>query len=260
MSARPPRLAALTAILGLGVALAGCGGSSSSSGAAPEPGAPQGGAGGGAAAYLSSQTYTSLVVEVDYVQGHAPDATALALFEQRLNERLNKPAGISVVLGDAIASVTSRYSVAQLQALEQQHRSTAHQPPQASLYLLYVDGGSDQDGPNGDVLGLAYGESSLALFKETIVGAGTAIVTPSEVEGTVLVHELGHALGLVNLGTPMVQPHEDAAHRGHDVDDRCVMYWAIETTNIRNLILNRGTLPTQFCAAGIADLQAAGGK
>jgi len=258
----PRCLVAVAAVIAVGVSAAGCGGSSSGGGgsAPPQQGAPQQGAGSAATAYLSSQTFTSLLVEVDYVQGHAPDGQALALFEQRLNERLSKPAGITVQLDDAIASVSSAYSAADLRALETQHRDAVTQAPNATLYLLWVDGGSTQDDPNSSVLGLAYDEESLAFFEENIESAANVIVTPSEVQAAVLVHELGHALGLVNLGTPMVTPHEDPDHPGHDEDDACVMFWALETTNIRNIAMNQGTIPNQFCAEGIADMQAVGGK
>lgn len=237
--------------LALGLAASGCGGSSGGSEPPPAPAAPS--------ALISSAVYTSLVVEVDYVSGHAPDAAALALLEQRLRERVAKPAGIAIQLDDAIASITSRYTVADLEALEASHRDQRDQAPQTALYLIYVDGGSEFDDSNGSVLGLAYGSSSLAIFPENVAAAANRFATASEVEGAVLVHELGHALGLVNNGTPMVTPHEDTSHRGHDHDSSCVMYYLIETTNIRTLLLNGGSPPTQFCAECVADLRAAGG-
>jgi hypothetical protein len=50
-----------------------------------------------------------------------------------------------------------------------------------------------------------------------------------EAEGLVqqwtLAHEIGHAIGLVNHGVPMVTPHEDAANPGHDTNEKCIMYW-----------------------------------
>jgi hypothetical protein len=48
------------------------------------------------------------------------------------------------------------------------------------------------------------------------------------VEQTTLVHELGHAVGLVNRGVPLASQHHDAEHGAHCTDDRCVMYYANE--------------------------------
>ncbi|HNO59701.1 MAG TPA: hypothetical protein PKH44_03630, partial [Plasticicumulans sp.] len=51
------------------------------------------------------------------------------------------------------------------------------------------------------------------------------------VEAAVAVHEAGHTLGLVDLGTPMVNPHEDPAG-AHDVSPSCVMYASITTDRV----------------------------
>lgn len=41
-------------------------------------------------------------------------------------------------------------------------------------------------------------------------------------------HELGHAIGLVNNGIPMSSPHQDAEHGAHTTNNECVMYWLNE--------------------------------
>jgi hypothetical protein len=128
------------------------------------------------------------------------------------------------------------------------------------MYVLYLDGGSDQDSGSGKVLGLTYSTSSFAVFQPNVRASPNLVVGASAVESAVVVHELGHVLGLVDAGTPMVQPHEDAAHAGHDASDACVMYWAIDTSDVLTLIQNRGAVPTQFDARCVADLQAAGGR
>src|SRR5581483_5354704 len=45
---------------------------------------------------VSSKTYKSLFVEVDYVRSVAPRSSALDLLKQRAGERLDKPEGITV--------------------------------------------------------------------------------------------------------------------------------------------------------------------
>lgn len=244
--------AAAGGLVGLGCGGSGGGGSGSGV-VAITPGAS-------ARDFVDDAVYTSLVVEVDHVQGQTPSSTALALLEQRLEERCAKPGGVTIIVDDAIPSAGTTYSVAQNRALERQHRDLTSSGTTAAFYVLYLDGRSDQDGAGGDVLGWAHGPSSVGLFRETIQSTANLLVTAPEIEGAVLVHEAGHLLGLVNTGTPMVASHEDAAHRGHDVDDGCIMHWQIDTSNIITLIQSRGSLPTQFDARCIEDLRAIGGR
>lgn len=251
-------IASILTLLTAGAVSQGCGsgsggGGGSGAGLVVSPGAS-------AQDLLSAATYTSLVVEVDYVQGQQPSTTALQQLQTRLEERCNKPGGVTILVNDQVPSGGTVYSVADNKALEAQHRSTFTSGTTAAIYVLYLDGQSDQDSGGGRVLGWAHGPTSIGIFRESIVASSNALATTPEVEAAVLVHEAGHVLGLVNNGTPMVSAHEDTAHPAHDVDDDCIMHWQIETSDIRALALNRGSIPTQFDARCVADLQANGGR
>ncbi|HEY0356753.1 MAG TPA: hypothetical protein VGC29_11140, partial [Flavisolibacter sp.] len=71
-------------------------------------------------------------------------------------------------------------------------------------------------------------------------------------------HEVGHLLGLVDIGSPMQTPHKDADHGSHCNNNSCLMYYASETTDILGLLLT-GNIPG-LDANCIADLRANGGK
>jgi hypothetical protein len=43
-----------------------------------------------------------------------------------------------------------------------------------------------------------------------------------------MVHELGHAVGLVNVGVPLTSPHQDLPNGAHCTSQSCVMYFANE--------------------------------
>jgi hypothetical protein len=43
-----------------------------------------------------------------------------------------------------------------------------------------------------------------------------------------VVHEIGHALGLVNDGVDMVADHHDVQNGKHCTNQDCVMYWLNE--------------------------------
>ena len=65
-----------------------------------------------------------------------------------------------------------------------------------------------------------------------------------EIENSVLVHEYGHLLGLVNLVYKSPVDHEDKDHPGHSNNEESVMYWAVESADLSNIIT--GQLPDDF--------------
>ena len=109
------------------------------------------------------------------------------------------------------------------------------------------------------MLGVAVDASTVALFSDSIEEADGPFGRPSveDVENSVLVHEVGHLLGLVNLVYESPVDHEDPDHPGHSNNDDSVMYWAIESVDVGNFIF--GSLPNDFDnddrndLAGLAD-------
>lgn len=67
----------------------------------------------------------------------------------------------------------------------------------------------------------------MAIFKDVIRGSGTGAI-PKYVEQATLIHEMGHAVGLVNNGVSMINPHQDSAHGAHCSNPDCVMYYSNE--------------------------------
>jgi hypothetical protein len=216
-----------------------------------------------AADFLRSKNFRSLVIEVDYPAGHPPTPAALELLRERLSERCDKPDGISIVLDDEIplAEFPPVMGDPELLALEAAHRSFGPDLQQgiASMYLLCVTGsGWNPQNPSEHVAGLSYTGSSAALFLDACDTDGNPWVTTEEVEGTILVHEAGHLIGLVNAGVPMVNPHEDPERPHHDVDPTSLMYYA---PAVPFLTPNIGDPDfAQYGAECVRDIQAFGGK
>jgi hypothetical protein len=71
------------------------------------------------------------------------------------------------------------------------------------------------------------GTTVMAIFKDVIKENGNAFVRRF-VEQATLIHEMAHALGLVNNGVPMRSEHQDKAHGAHCKNQDCVMYWSNE--------------------------------
>ncbi len=124
-----------------------------------------------------------------------------------------------------------KYTADEILALADVHRQfPAQQGATVSLYILFLDGFYVVDGEErAEVLGVSLGDSGvIAIFKPAL----TDFVYQGQVqiftEQSVLIHETGHALGLVDNGVPMVSDHQDEEHFGHCSNPHCVMYWANE--------------------------------
>lgn len=260
-SSRLPRVtrSLIAAILVLPVALTGCFGIGES----------EGGPGDWGREFLSDSEYTRLIVEIDHEQGAAPADEALAGLRTSIESYLRKPGGVEIRTPTSEVpneGQGAKWSFSEIRSTEDSIRDATKDGKTAVLYIMYVNGGSSEDTDSGRVLGAAYSGSSIVMFKENIRSVrnqclNLPIGCPSSgtIEKAVLIHELGHILGLVNNGIPMVEPHEDPDHPHHSDNPDSVMYWKVDTGSVIDLIRGRG-LPTEFDADDKADMRAAGGK
>ncbi len=207
--------------------------------------------------FVSDSRYSSMLIEVFYDENAAPRDAAIELLEQRAHERLSKPGGIEVQR-HAFDGDSRTWSSRDLSNLADDRSSTSSTGGRAVLTVLYVDGNSDGDTSNGKVLGVFFQKGRIAVFPDAINGGGLLGFGASDIERAVLVHEFGHAIGLVNLGIPMQTDHEDDAHEKHSSNSQSVMYWAVENT--LGLSTLTGGIPNDFDTDDRADLKAAGGK
>src|SRR6185436_12782350 len=72
---------------------------------------------------LSSGTYKSLKIEVQYMTGYAPDAAALNHLQSMLAGLVNKTGGISIVTREIPASTNLSLSVNDLISIEKNNRT-----------------------------------------------------------------------------------------------------------------------------------------
>jgi hypothetical protein len=227
----------------------------------PRAAAIESGPGTFAADYLRSGHFTRLVVEVDYPASRPPTQASLDLLRDRLVERCDKPDGVVVVADDAIPDVEMPVigTLPLVHELEDAYRDTFSDvgTKTVAMYVLYVTGHSDMDEGNSQVLGLAHRGGSFVYFIDRAERGDDIFVTTAEIEGTGLVHEAGHLLGLVGGGVPQVSNHADSGSFYHDADPQTVMYYIV---HVPAAMPNLGDDDfAQFNAACVEDLQAFGG-
>lgn len=154
-------------------------------------------------------------------------------------------------------------TVSDLLELAQLHRDRQDGGDTRTYYLLWVSGNfADQDGVKPGVLGVSIGTTGvIAMFKD-VIDSTNVIGVPSIVrfvEQATIIHELGHAFGLVDNGVPMVSPHRDVSHGAHCNNDDCVMYYLNEGASDATAFVQRRVLTGDtilFDAACLADADA----
>ena len=203
---------------------------------------------------LSGAKYTTLTIQVQYMPGYPLDTATVNNITSYLSALCNKPGGITITQS-AIGANGNTLNLGQVAVLEKQNRTSFTSGKTLALYVMVTDGLDT----SATVLGFAFRNTSICLFGKDITNnsGGLGQVSRASLQTSVLEHELGHLMGLVNLGSPMQTPHQDAAHGNHCSNTACLMYWEIETHNAFHSPMT--SIPTldENC---LKDLTANGGK
>lgn len=204
---------------------------------------------------LTADQYTSIVIQVQYMPGYELDAAALTNITTYLNGICNKPGGITITQSEIPANGDT-LNVTSVAILEKKYRTAYTNGNTLDLYVIVTDGYDTATA----TLGFAYRCTSICLFGANIFehSGGLGEVSRVSLESSVLEHELGHIMGLVNLTTPMVIPHQDVAHGYHCNNTKCLMYYAMETSDAFGM-LGSNDIPV-LDSNCMNDLHAIGGK
>lgn len=209
---------------------------------------------------LSDSKFTSMHIEIVYVNGYAPSKKTLDNFKKFLEARTYKPDGITINLRPVNSSGKSPFDIKEIVEIESENRTIYNAGDEIAVYIYVTDGKSEKDEENNFTLGSAFRNTSMVIFGETIekFAARPNAPSKSDIETAVFNHEFGHLFGLVDVGTEPQSDHLDKDNAGHCNIEGCLMEASIQFgSGIINEIENE--LP-KLDALCIKDLQAAGGK
>lgn len=202
---------------------------------------------------LSSSRYSTLQIEIQYMPGYEPDAESLNNLSIFLNNRINKPGGIRIAKKQIPASSLATMSLSDVVSIERSSRYYLTNGNTISVYILITNSYYSE----GDILATAYWNTAFCIFGKAVDNNSGA---PDEVSRSVLMttlleHEFGHLLGLVDLGSPMATDHKDSANGAHCSNPDCLMYYNVEA-GFTDALESAPALDANC----LADLKANGGK
>lgn len=212
--------------------------------------------GASASELLSDSLYKSLVVEIQYVSGFKPEQGTIDHLASFLETYLNKPHGIFIVLNEIPAIGQEDLSMEEVSLIEKKKRTQFVVQDTTAIYILFTDGVH----PGNQILGMAYRNTSAVVYGKAIrkYSSMTGRLTRQELETAVVLHEIGHLLGLINKGSAAQSDHVDPNFPDHCTNRKCLMYHSVETRSLSTTLL-KGHIPL-LDEACIEDLVAKGGK
>lgn len=208
---------------------------------------------------LAPEIFSSLRVEVAYPEGFRPTQESLDLLVPFLQERLNKPDGITIVESLIETNQEAPYDINEIVAIEDATRTVFNNGDEIGVWLFFSDGNSSGDSGNSVILGSAYRNTSMVIYQKTFLeleGNSALAIDLALLETTTIRHEFGHLFGLVNVGTPLTSNHEDDENPRHCNVEECLMFFQAVTNSFNTI--NMSDIP-DFDPLCIADLQANGG-
>lgn len=199
--------------------------------------------------YLRSDAAASIVLEIRSQAGAEPSGDTVEAVRSVLADVSGKQV---VTAGGAVPGGPRAWTPDTIRA-EADRTGPPQRADAAVLTLLFV-GGQLADGDRA--LGVAVRSDVAAIFSDKVDEASGPLTSRARVEEAVSVHEVGHLLGLVDL--VLETGRQDPEHPGHSRNRDSVMYHAVESTLVGDLL--GGGPPTRFDDADRTDLRAIAGR
>ena len=214
---------------------------------------------------LSADEYRSITLELVSVKGFEPTSEAVDNFVDFIEERTFKPGGVRLLQRSIDSPNEENLTIEEVDELEKKNRTVYSDATNHAIYVYFADAENiktaesrnNQGNERQIILGTAYRNTSMVIYEKTL--RDITRLRPNSLPNTetsILNHEFGHLLGLVNLGTPMVVPHEAESE---DEEKHCNVEGCLMQANFQSAMLNSDTI-LQLDPLCIQDLRANGGR
>lgn len=219
----------------------------------------------------SAERYSSITLEVVSVEGFEPSEFAKQNLIQFIEDRLNKPDGVTIVEQTIASPNVESYDIQTVFGeVEAVHRTQFNTDDNLAIFIFFADRDDEQtefsNRESNFILGTAYLNTSFVIYESTLrTLTGNNSNDLERVQAGTLTHEFCHLLGLVNSEfTPQQQPHEDVTEdeNGELVGNRhCnVRFCLMEATATFTTDMMNNINVLQLDPLCIEDLRAIGGK
>lgn len=221
------------------------------------------------------QQMKTLTIEVAYEQGAEPyDFNAggenIWAFTEMNIESLFvfRPIQIDVFVPTGIAAMTqisaqnkNSFTANDILNLAARYRTSEGTNDDGNIFVLFLNGYFMQDDTvRQNIAGVHItGTTVVAVFKPIVTTSHVTKIVREFVEQSIVIHETGHALGLVKNGLPLTSSHQDTDHGAHCKNAACVMYWENErNSNVAAFVQsylggNKKMLFGSECVADVTD-------
>ncbi|WP_350291081.1 hypothetical protein [uncultured Croceitalea sp.] len=180
---------------------------------------------------LANTNFDRLRVEIAHVNGFRPTDVAINEFQAFLQQFTFKE-NIELVFTVLESPNEEDLTLQEISDLEIENRTVYNEGTTLGIYIYFADAPSEGDDLDEGLvtLGAVYRNTSMVVYERTVrtLASRSGLITNADVESATLNHEFGHLLGLVNLGTPAVNDHEDADAENHCNVNPCLMRAELE--------------------------------
>lgn len=171
---------------------------------------------------LSNDTFTKLKIEIAYPTGFKPTRGAMFVLENYLRIHTFKE-DIELIYNELPSSGKETLTIDELAVLEDEHRTVYNDDETLGIYIYFADAPSATD-DEGATLGAVYRNTTMVVYQPTVRRIALRnLIQESVVETATIKHEFGHLLGLVDLGSPPINDHEDEEAKNHCNVSGCLM-------------------------------------
>lgn len=172
---------------------------------------------------LSNDSFDAMRVEIAYVVGFRPTQDAMDEFVAYLRRHTFKEE-IEIVFTELESPEEEELTIQQIANIETENRTVYNDGETIGIYIYFADAPSEGDEEDEGLvtLGAVYRNTSMVIYESTVrrLGNFSTLISDADIETATLNHEFGHLFGLVNLGTPAINDHEDIIR---DDDDEPVL-------------------------------------